>query len=135
MINGWFSRDKKNGKSFLMKVSSTGGRASQLTDYSVSSPTISKDGKWIACEYFNPGQPSSLAPIRWTPDDHAISFLVAPKGKSSIWEQPLSGAPPKQVTDLPWPSDIMFYDWSRDGRLILCHGRSVTDAALIRNFH
>jgi serine/threonine protein kinase/Tol biopolymer transport system component len=148
----------QGGKHALMKVSSGGGPASQLTDYTSWSPSVSPDGKWIACLYytgqnqplsvamvpFAGGQPAKLFPlpatvagdlliIHWTPDGRAISFINSVNGVGNIWEQPVAGGPPKQVTH--FTSDKIFgFDWSRDGRLALSRGTDTTDAVLIKNF-
>ncbi|MGD0458006.1 MAG: protein kinase [Terriglobia bacterium] len=145
----------QGGKYTLMKVSSAGGSASQLADYNSTWPSVSPDGKWIACFYF-PGQdqPASLAmvpfaggqptkvfplpvtnapPFLWTPDGRAISFINSVNGVDNVWEQPLAGGPPQPVTH--FTSDRIFYfDWSRDGRLALSRGTDQTDAVLIKNF-
>jgi Tol biopolymer transport system component len=156
-----FSRDQ-GGKVTLMKVPSGGGPESQLTDYNSIWPSVSPDGKWIASGYspgqnqpvslalvpFAGGQPARVfplpvtgqfpgvwtpAPLLWTPDGRAISFLNSVNGLGNIWEQPVSGGPPKQVTH--FTSDNIFsFDWSRDGRLALSRGTDTTDALLIKNF-
>jgi len=155
----WVVFDTRSGKPGLMKIPSGGGPASQLTDYNLNWPAISPDGKWIACLYF-PGQnqPTSLAMVpfaggppakvfplsatagitlsrtmRWTPDGHAISYINHVNGVGNIWEQPVAGGLPKQVTH--FTSDQIFYfDWSRDGRLALSRGTTPRDAVLIKNF-
>jgi Tol biopolymer transport system component len=147
----------QRGKNVLMRVPSEGGPAAELTNYTSDYPSVSADGKWIACLYF-PGQnqPPSLAmvpvtggqpakvfplpatatanlPIHWTPDGHAISFINSVNGVGNIWEQPVQGGPPKPVTH--FTSDkIFWFDWSRDGRLALSRGTDTTDAVLIKNF-
>jgi len=156
-----FSRDL-GGKVTLMKVPSAGGPASQLTDYNSIWPAVSPDGKWIAFGYspvqnqpvslavvpFAGGQPAKViplpvtgqypgvwtpAPLLWTPDGHAVSFLNSVNGVDNIWEQPVTGGPPKPVTH--FTSDRIFsFDWSRDGRLALSRGTDTTDALLIKNF-
>jgi Tol biopolymer transport system component len=139
----------------LMKVPSGGGPASQLTDYASYWPSVSPDGKWIAC-FYRPGQnqPESLAivpfaggqpakvfpepgsgpgPLLWTPDGQALSFVISVNGAGNIWEQPVAGGPPKAVTH--FTSDKIFnFDWSRDGRLALSRGTDTTNAVLIKNF-
>jgi Tol biopolymer transport system component len=150
----------EGGKWFLMKVPSGGGPASQLTDYTSVWPSVSPDGKWIACIYvpsqdqpfrlalvpFAGGQPAKVLPLPvtgepatgslpflWTPDGHAISFVNSVNGVDNVWEQPVAGGPPKQVTH--FTSDRIFYfGWSRDGRLALSRGTDQTDAVLIKNF-
>jgi Tol biopolymer transport system component len=149
-----FSRIE-GGKSFLMKVPSEGGPASQLTDYDSYFPSVSPDAKWIACYIptqnqparfaiapFAGGQPAKVFPlpattgfpkIVWTPDGRAISFINSENGVGNVWEQPVAGGPPKPVTH--FTSDAIFcFDWSRDGRLALSRGTEPTDAVLIKNF-
>jgi Tol biopolymer transport system component len=143
------------GKSVLMKVPSGGGKATQLTDYNSYFPSISPDGKWIACWYFpDPSEPTKLAivpfaggqparlfslpdtsagDVHWTHDGHAVAFLNRINGAVNVWEQPVAGGPPKQVT--PFTSGSIFYfDWFRDGRLALARGTEASDAVLVKNF-
>jgi Tol biopolymer transport system component len=145
----------EGGKRFLMKVPSEGGPPSQLTDYNSGGPSVSPDGKWIACVYIScENQPNSLAmvpfgggqpakvfplpvtargPLPWTPDGRAISFTNSVNGVGNIWKQPVAGGPPTPVTH--FTSDKIFhFDWSRDGRLALSRGTDTTDAMLIKNF-
>jgi Tol biopolymer transport system component len=147
----------QGGKSVLMRVPSEGGPAVQLTDYNSTAPSVSPDGKWIACFYTpSQNQPTSLAmvpfaggqpakvfplpstipsdsPVHWTPNGRAISFINTVNGVGNIWEQPVEGGPPKAVTH--FTSDKIFrFDWSRDGRLALSRGTEPTDAVLIRNY-
>jgi Tol biopolymer transport system component len=147
----------ESGKMVLMRVPSEGGPASQLTDYVSYFPSVSPDGKWIACWYipsqnqpvrlamvpFAGGQPAKVFPlpvtlgyashVLWTPDARAISVINSVNGVGNIWEQPVAGGPPKPVTH--FTSDKIFgFDWSRDGRLALSRGTESTDAVLIKNF-
>jgi len=151
----------QGGENVLMKVPSEGGRAVQLTDYTIYWPSVSPDGKWIACLSmpgqnqqpslamvpFAGGQPAkafplpataiittnTATPIHWTPDGHAIAFINTVNGVGNIWEQPVDGGPPKPVTH--FTSDKIFYfDWSHDGRLALSRGTDTTDAVLIKNY-
>jgi len=150
-----FSRGE-GGKDFLMKVPSGGGPASQLTDYNSVAPSVSPDGKWIACLYFPDqnqppsmamvpfagGRPAKVFPIhitwtgvlfQWSLDSRAICFHDSVNGVDNIWEQPVAGGSPKMVTH--FSSDrISWFDWSPDGRLALSRGTDQTDAVLIRNF-
>jgi len=151
----WVVFTRGEGGRFLIRVPSGGGPASQLTDYGSSYPSISPDGKWIACNYFpNQNQPMSIAmvpfgggqpakvfpkpvtgeaPFHWTPDGHAISFLNSVNGVGNIWEQPVASGLPKPVTH--FTSDkIFWFDRSRDGRLALSRGTEPIDAVLIKNF-
>jgi Tol biopolymer transport system component len=146
---------RESGKTFLMKVPSEGGTASQLTDYKSTDPSVSPDGKWIACGYypgqnqpislaivpFEGGQPAKLfplphtgpGPLLFTPDGHALSFVSSVNGADNIWEQPVAGGPPKPVTHFS-SDNIFWFAWSRDGRLALSRGTAQMDAVLIKNF-
>jgi Tol biopolymer transport system component len=146
-----------------MKVPSAGGPAVELIDQArdnAYAPTVSPDGNWIACVYYLRGSTeSSLAIIpiaggppariftksgynwvnpRWTPHGRAISFVHNEEGvdhgAANIWEQPLEGGPPKQVTYFTSDNIIFGYAWTPDGRLALSRGSRPSDAVLIRNF-
>jgi serine/threonine protein kinase len=147
----------QGGRYTLVKVPSEGGRPVQLTDYHSYYPSVSPNGKWIACFYVSgEGQPSSLAilpfqggppakvfplpasfeddyPIRWTPDGRALSFINSVDDVSNIWEQPVAGGPSKAITHFT-SEKIFWFDWSPDGRLAFSRGMQMTDAVLIKNF-
>jgi eukaryotic-like serine/threonine-protein kinase len=156
-----FSQDR-GGEVTLMRVPSGGGAALQLTNYNSIWPSVSPDGKWIALGYslgenqpvslavipFAGGQPAKVFPLPgagqsavvwtpaallWTPDGNAISFLNSVNGVDNIWEQPMTGGPPKPVTHFT-SGRIFAFDWSRDGRLALSRGTDTTDAVLIQSF-
>lgn len=141
----------------LWKVSIDGGDPVPITDKDARSPSISPDGKQIACFYrseptapykltvisVESGQPlkvfdvqpefsqSSNFSTRWTPDGRAISYRVTKGGVSNIWAQPVDGGAPKQLTD--FTSEFIFtWDWSRDGKqLALSRGNMTSDVVLI----
>jgi Tol biopolymer transport system component len=116
---------------------------------------ISPDGKTVA--YFRPPQaskPSELVLVpaaggtattslsfpagggrpRWAPDGKSIAYFLTRAGVSNIWEQPVAGGPPKQITD--FKSGLIFsYDWSVDGKdLLVSQGDLSTNVILISNF-
>ena len=85
-----------------------------------------------------PGKESEARPLssgnqNRTPDGRAISFINSVNGVGNIWEQPVTGGPPKPVTHFT-SDEILSFDWSRDGRLALSRGTEPTDAVLIKNF-
>ena len=145
----------RDGKYVLMKISSDGGPASELTDLHLTLPSISPDGRWIACLYtpgqnqplslamvpFEGGQPakvfalpaSSGCPLAWTPDGRDICYIHIVNGIRNIWEQSAEGGPPKAVTRFT-SEKIFWFDWSRDGRLAVSRGTDTGDAVLITNF-
>src|SRR5262249_3884484 len=107
----------------LWKVSIDGGEPVQLTDQLSAWPAVSPDGQSLACWYrreasakwqiailsINGGvplkifDPPSIAdpsiPVRWTPGGRGISFAAGKDGIGNIWNLPLDGSPPKQLTN------------------------------------
>ena len=70
--------------------------------------------------------------IRWTPDGSALNFVSKRDGASNIWQQPLDGSSPFQITN--FTEDLIhYYDWSDDD-LIVSRGTKLRDIVLIRNF-
>jgi eukaryotic-like serine/threonine-protein kinase len=72
--------------------------------------------------------------LAWSPSGKALQVAFVRNGASNIWEQPLSGGPPRQVTN--FASDrIGTFTWSRDGKqLIMIRGNVTSDVILISNF-
>jgi eukaryotic-like serine/threonine-protein kinase len=122
----------------------------------VNGVTISPDGKWIAYGYqeFLPAPTAKLAVIsadggtpvnvfvrpigasklHWAPDQKSIQYLLTRHGATNVWEQPLSGGPPRPVTDFT-SGHIFDFDWSRDGnQLLLSKGEETSDVLLVSNF-
>ncbi len=147
----------------LWKVSIDGGEAVKLTnvtDYSLA-PAISPDGKFIAFYWrkreqkqppeiviipFDGGKTikSFSLPIQywqgfgknalqWTPDGQAINYLVFRDGVSNIWQQPIDGNPPAQVTDFK-DQRIFNFSYTPDGKqLVLSRGIFNRDVILLKN--
>jgi Tol biopolymer transport system component len=68
------------------------------------------------------------------PSGKAIQYLLTRNGATNIWEQPLSGGDPRQVTNFP-SGRIFDFAWSPEGRqLLLTKGNQSSDVILIRNF-
>jgi serine/threonine protein kinase/Tol biopolymer transport system component len=142
-------------KHTLWKVPIDGGEPAQLTDKLSTWPDVSPDGKKIACWYraeagaswqiavipITGGSPEKVInvppnadtsiPIRWTPGGRGISFVATRDGASNVWDQPLDGVAPKQVTNFP-SDQIHWFDWSNDGKQLACsRGRILNDVVLI----
>jgi Tol biopolymer transport system component/DNA-binding winged helix-turn-helix (wHTH) protein len=153
----WIIYSSNQGnESVLMRVSAQGGPAVRLTDYSADDPSVSPDGKWIACSYIpHEDQRASLAivPIAggppakifslpetatprhlvWTPDSRAVAFINHDKDADNILEQPLAGGTAIPVTHFAL-GKIFNFQGSRDGRLVFSRGTESVDAVLIRGF-
>jgi len=140
----------------IWKIPIDGGEPMQLTTLPSNASAISPDGTLFACWYkedakspwklalipVGGGQPIQLfeAPPgqrswpRWTPDGQAVSYVrTSREGVSNIWSQPISGGPPKQVTQFT-SEKIDGFDWSRDGQLVCSRIRRTQDVLLIRDF-
>ncbi|MBZ5650980.1 MAG: protein kinase [Acidobacteriia bacterium] len=72
--------------------------------------------------------------LSWSPSGKALQYGLTRNGASNIWEQPLPGGPPHQITN--FASDLIFnFAWSRDGKqLLLIKGNVTSDVILISNF-
>jgi Tol biopolymer transport system component/DNA-binding winged helix-turn-helix (wHTH) protein len=142
----------------LWRVAAAGGVAQQLADNSAlqqQRPAISPDGRSLAYVYLDdkgwglavcaledstasrkfsfPANVKSRV-FRWTPDGQALAYIVNEKGAANIWLQPLSGAPPSQLTDFK-AGQLLTFAWSRDGQWLTYVRQSATsDVVLLREF-
>ncbi len=136
----------------LWRVTIDGGAPVQLTDAWAVMPSVSPDGKQVACYYFealgaNPKLATGLVPFnggsiskiselagfpnRWSTDGSAIGLV--PVGASNILALPLNGDPAKQLTNFK-SGQVFWFDWSHDGRLAIARGTTVSDVVLIDHF-
>ncbi|HMF56413.1 MAG TPA: protein kinase [Pyrinomonadaceae bacterium] len=147
-----------SSKFTLWKVSIEGGEPVQLTEKLSQWPTISPDGKLIACWLredtgmpwrigvipADGGEPlkvlevptsaNAAIPVRWTSDGRMLTFVDTHEGVSNVWGIAIDGGAAKQLTDFK-SDQIFFFDWSRDGRqLALARGDINNDVVLISNF-
>jgi Tol biopolymer transport system component len=72
--------------------------------------------------------------IRWAPNQKGIQYLLTKDGTTNVWEQPLSGGAPRQITS--FTSGLIFnFSWSRDGKqMLLARGGVTSDVVLMSNF-
>ena len=144
------------GKPTIWKVSVNGGDAAEFSNANSNIPTVSPDGKYIECGYWDEksearkivilssagGPPAQIfnIPIRnwqrigWTRDSSALYYVDVRGGVSNLWRQPIDGGPAKQVTS--FKSDQIFsYDWSQDEKYLVCErGVETNDVVMISNF-
>ena len=149
----------RQGASLIMvQVPVSGEKPPQVVtqDSLYSSLSISPDGKLIVYLAFpsdisKPNQmkvipfgggtpiyqfdwPAAAGAPHWAPDGKAVECVLTREGVSNIWQQKLTGGPPKQITN--FKSGLIFaFDWSRDGKqLALARGSENSDVILISNF-
>ncbi|HEX8652674.1 MAG TPA: winged helix-turn-helix domain-containing protein [Pyrinomonadaceae bacterium] len=77
-----------------------------------------------------PGFQYHPGPIHWTSDGRALTYIETRDGVSNIWSQTLDSGPAKQLTDFK-TDEIFWFDWSRDGRWLVCARGAVTRDVII----
>jgi Tol biopolymer transport system component/DNA-binding winged helix-turn-helix (wHTH) protein len=150
----YFSVDTDNTNS-IFKISINGGdpiRISQIKN--ISSPSISPDGKLMAFELLSENSQSrkmgvmSLETgeilkvfdifvfrrtIYWTLDSKSLIY-ISENDTSNLWQQPLDGGSPTQLTHFP-PEQIRDFAVSQDFKKIAVIRKSLlNEAILINNF-
>jgi eukaryotic-like serine/threonine-protein kinase len=146
------------GEPTLWRVPIDGGEAVQVTQQPTSIPSVSPDGKQIACIHFPGKDPRSSSAllavtrmdgnggfttfprsyrdetsIAWSPDGTGVDFVMSVNGAGNIWRQALTGGPPVQITHFDH-DELMHFAWSRDGRLVCTRGNTTHTAVLIQSF-
>ncbi len=78
--------------------------------------------------------PADARGLKWSPSGKALQYWLTRNGAANIWEQPLAGGAPRQITH--FSSGLIFdFAWSRDGKqLLLARGNESSDVILISNF-
>jgi Tol biopolymer transport system component len=141
----------------LLRVPLAGGTPRQLGDTS-SAPggDISADGKQIIYHYQETvagstvlfagiissqggpkvasfQMPIDLSVLRWSPNGTAFQYATTRDGAGNIWEQPVAGGSPRQLTSFLPGEDIRGFAWSRDGKqLAVVRGHMKSNVAIIR---
>jgi Tol biopolymer transport system component len=130
----------------------------QVTKTFTSQPAISPDGKCLAyfgiqevgqrgifivpftsgepVKFFKQGNfPRINRSLEWTPDGKGVLYERTQKGASNLWQQPINGGAPEQVTHFS-DQQIFGFAWSRDGKtLAVARGPVSRDAVLVDHFH
>jgi len=71
---------------------------------------------------------------RWDTKGDALQYVLTKNGVSNLWEQKLTGGPPKEITNFQ-SGQIFDFSWSGDGKqLALTRGSNSSDVILISNF-
>src|SRR6185369_4431456 len=138
----------------LWRVSIDGGESTRLSDSYALFPSISPDGKMIAClgrsdskavlrilsfadgrtlKTFDLAAPTfSSNRIQWTHDGKAVVYGTEQDGLTSIFRQPLSGGAPVVVTK--FEDELADFSYSQDGQsLAVARGGWQHDIVLIRD--
>ncbi len=79
--------------------------------------------------------PYGMRSLQFTPDSKAIAYLLTRNRAGNIWEQPLAGGEPLQLTKFP-SGEMFAFAWSKDGKqLAFSRGQRKTDVVMMNNFH
>jgi DNA-binding winged helix-turn-helix (wHTH) protein/Tol biopolymer transport system component len=131
-----------------------------LGDSIMGNVTVSPDAKYIAYPYTaytgaRPGRHLAIipaaggAPVKqfdtqgegwdvgpyWTPDSTGLEYLQLHNGVSNVWQQPLAGGGPRQVTRFT-TGRIFDFTFSGDHtELFLTRGSVTSDVILLSGFH
>jgi Tol biopolymer transport system component len=145
----------------IWQVPITGGTPSVVAEVLgtqlVGRLAISPDGKFLAYPYTQYGRvpsrgrsvavvPIDGAPpvksfkisediqdLHWSPDGKSLQYILMKDGASNIWERPLAGGRPKQLTKFN-SGQIFNFNWTFDGKqLLLTRGETTSDVVLLRN--
>jgi Tol biopolymer transport system component len=143
----------------IWRISVSGGNpveiAKVLGEDAVSRMSLSPDGKTLvyAYEEFDtlkvklaiipasggsplrvldaPGGLYESSLLLWSPTGKSIDYVLTQDGASNIWEQPLEGEEPRQLTNFG-SGRIFDFSWSKDGKhLLLCRGEVSSDVILL----
>ncbi|MGB7624851.1 MAG: protein kinase [Terriglobia bacterium] len=78
--------------------------------------------------------PYGMQSAKFTPDGKGIAFMLTRNHATNIWEQPLTGREPAQVTRFP-SGEMFAFAWSRDGKqLAYSRGQRKTDVIMMSDF-
>jgi serine/threonine protein kinase/Tol biopolymer transport system component len=82
-----------------------------------------------------PGGVYTEGSLLWSPDGRSLEYILTRNGSSNIWEQPIHGRPPRQLTTFS-SGRIFDFDWSHDRkRLLLARGEVSSDVVLLSHLH
>jgi Tol biopolymer transport system component len=78
-------------------------------------------------------EPSGSGGIRWSPQGTGIQYALTKEGTTNIWEQPMAGGKPKQITNFI-SGRIFDFNWTDDGKqLLVTRGEVTSDVVLLSN--
>jgi Tol biopolymer transport system component len=77
--------------------------------------------------------PNDSSRPRWSPQGKGLQYMLTHNGTTNIWEQPLAGGEPQQITRFA-SGQIFDFNWSADGkRLLVSRGETTNDVVLLSN--
>jgi DNA-binding winged helix-turn-helix (wHTH) protein/Tol biopolymer transport system component len=113
----------------------------QFISYPYTQYTNSPSGGWaLAVIPVGGGPPiksfhlvTGFVGARWSPQGNGLQYMLTQNGVTNIWEQPLTGGSPKQITKFT-SGQIFDFNWTADARqLLLTRGETTSDVILLTN--
>jgi len=149
----WVVYTKDGPEWGVWKVSIQGGDPIRLNSTQFAFyPAVSPNGEMLAYDYLDAsakrsgvaimslreGSPEKRLDIatgilRWAHDSRSVLYVKNEAGVSNVWSQPISGAPPKQITSFN-SEQIESFDLTRDGtHIVMDRGMATRDVVMIHD--
>jgi len=94
---------------------------------------ISADGDAPPRVLNAPGSVFGEMSLSWSADGRALQFLQTRNGATNLWQQPISGGKPFQLTTFT-SGEIFRFNWSLDRKqLLFTRGSTTSDVVLLNN--
>jgi Tol biopolymer transport system component len=126
-----------------------GGERSKITDNGIQPLALSPDGKIVAGNMWDDAAhrvrlatmsldgtgavrmfPLGPRTVAWTPDGR-LTYVENARGVGNVWQLPLDGTPPRQLTRF-LADRVIAFAWSPDGtKLAAARGKMTSDVVLI----
>jgi Tol biopolymer transport system component len=146
----------------ILRMAIEGGSSTKVADVledgMIGSLAISPDGRLLAYpfEQYRPVPKMKLAVVSadgaappivlsapasvfgelslsWSADGKALQYLQTRNGATNLWQQPIAGGKPVQLTHFP-SGEIFRFSWSLDRkRLLFTRGSTTSDVVLLTN--
>ena len=152
-----FQHVDESNVSMIKKVSIDGGEILPVTKVEAANPALSPDGSFIFCKYdfrrtnriqmailpIDGGEPVKVfdSPamgrsrnVRFSPDGRSLIYVDGREKVDNLWEQPLDGSPPRQLTDFSEDRIFLFDITYPTGKFVFVRGTDTSDVVMIRNF-
>jgi Tol biopolymer transport system component len=96
---------------------------------------ISIDGKAPPRVLNAPGGVFGQVTISWSGDGKALQYLLTLNGATNIWQRPIAGGKPIQLTRFS-SGKIFRFNWSCDRKhMLFSRGNTTSDVVLLTNLH